>query len=220
MKRIAVIGLALSGLLSTTLCSAAGIGVGAKAGTLGLGIEITKGITSAINGRIGFNSYSFDTSGSESDVDYDSDYNLETISALVDWHPFNGSFRTTLGVLVNNNELDMTAKATGNVDIGGTLYTPAQIGNVDGVATFGDIAPYIGVGWGNAVEQGQRLTFSFEVGVLMQGSPRVELTSSGGTLSSDPTFLANLATEQAQLEDDLSDYDLYPVVSLGLAYQF
>jgi hypothetical protein len=220
MKRIPQVVAILSSLLISSLSHAAGIGVGAKAGTLGLGIEITKGITAALNGRIGFNSYTFDASGTESDIDYNSDFKLQTVAALVDWHPFHGGLRATAGVMANNNKLDMTGKTTGNVDIGGVVYTPAQVGNLNGNVSFDNIAPYLGIGWGNAVEQGQRLTFSFEVGVLMQGSPKVDLTSSGGTLSTDPTFQANLATEQAQLEDDLSDYDLYPVVSLGMAYQF
>ena len=220
MKRISMFGLALSGLLFSTLVTAAGIGVGVKAGTLGFGLEITKGVTSTINGRLGINSYKFDASGSESDIDYDSDLKMDSVAALVDWHPFSGGFRTTAGVLFNNNKLDMTAKLTGSTDIGGTNYTPGQIGTLAGAVSFNDVAPYIGIGWGNAVEQGQRLTFAFELGVLMQGKPKVDLTSTGGTLSSNSTFLDNLATEEQQLEDDLKDFDMYPVISLGLAYQF
>jgi len=220
MKRIPIIGLALSGLLFSTLTSAAGIGVGAKVSTLGLGIEITKGFTSTINGRIGYNSYKFDTSGTESDIDYDADLKMDSVSALVDWHPFSGGFRTTAGVLFNNNKLDMTAKSAVSYDIGGTTYTSAEIGTFGGTVSFNDVAPYVGIGWGNAVEQGQRLTFALDVGVLMQGSPKVDFTSTGGTLSSDPTFQSDLATEEAQLKNSLKDYDVYPVISLGLAFQF
>ena len=220
MKRVPMIGLALSGLLFSTLSAAAGIGVGVKAGTLGFGLEITKGFTSTINGRLGINSFKFDASGTESDIDYDADLKLQSVAALVDWHPFSGGFRTTAGVLFNNNKLDMTAKSAVSYDIGGTTYTSAEIGTFGGTVSFNDIAPYVGIGWGNAVEQGQHLTFALDVGVVMQGSPQVDFTSTGGTLSSDPTFQSNVAVEEQQLEDSLNDYDMYPVISLGLAFQF
>ncbi len=220
MKRIPMIGLVLAGLVYSSTSSAQGIGIGAKVGTLGIGVDITKSFTSTLNGRIGINSFTFDASGTESDIDYDADLNLESAGVFVDWHPFSGGFRTTVGALLNNNELDMTAKSAVNYDIGGTTYSPAEIGTFGGNVSFNDIAPYVGIGWGNAVDAGQRLTFSFDVGVLMQGSPKVDFTASGGTLSSDPTLLANLKTEEQQLEDSLNDYDVYPVISLGLAYQF
>lgn len=220
MKRIPMIVLALSGLLFSTLSIAAGIGVGAKAGTLGLGVEITKGFTPTVNGRLGLNNYKLDASGTESDIDYDADLKLDSVAALVDWHPFSGGFRASAGVLFNNNKLDMTAKSATSYDIGGTTYTPAQIGTFGGSVNFDDMAPYVGIGWGNAVEQGQRLTFAIDVGVLMQGKPKVDFTSTGGTLSSDPTFQSNLAAEEQQLQDSLNDYDMYPVISLGLAFQF
>jgi len=220
MKRIPILGLAISGLLFSSMSAAEGIGVGAKVGTLGFGLEVTKGFTPTINGRIGFNTFSFDASGTESDVDYDADLNMESVAALVDWHPFSGGFRATAGLMVNNNELEMTAKSAVSYDVGGTTYTPAEIGTFGGVVNFNDIAPYAGIGWGNSVEKGQHLTFAIDVGVLMQGSANVDFTASGGTLSSDPTLLADLATEEAQLEDSLDDYDLFPVISLGLAFQF
>jgi len=220
MKTIPMLGLVMSGLLFSSISFADGIGIGAKVGTLGFGIEVTKNFTPKINGRIGLNTFTFDASGTESDIDYDGDLNMESFAALVDWHPFSGGFRATAGLLLNNNELKLTAKSAVNYDIGGTTYTPAEIGTFGGSVNFNDVAPYAGIGWGNAVDKGQRLTFAIDVGVLMQGSANVDFTASGGTLSSDPTLLANLATEEAQLEDSLSDYDLFPVISLGLAFQF
>jgi hypothetical protein len=220
MNKIPVIGLAISALLYSSLSVAEGIGVGVKAGTLGLGIEVTKGFTSTLNGRIGFNAYTFDASGTESDIDYDSDWELKSVALLLDWHPFSGGFRTTVGVFLNDNKIDSTAKTESSYDIGGTTYTAAQVGTLAGNVSFNDTAPYVGIGWGNAVGKGQRLTFALDVGVLVQGAPNAELTSTGGTLSSDPNFQANLATEEAELQDSLDDFDLYPVISVGLAFQF
>jgi len=220
MKRIPMIGLLMAGLFFSATGNAEGIGVGARVGTLGLGVEITKSFTPTLNGRVGFNNFTFDVSGTESDVDYDIDLNLQSASLLADWHPFSGSLRTTAGVFLNKNELDMQAESAVNYDIGGTTYTPAEIGSFGGTVDFNEFSPYVGIGWGNAVEKGQRLTFSFDIGVLLQGSPNVEFTASGGTLSSDPALLADLEQEESDLETDLEDYELYPVVSMGLAFQF
>ena len=220
MKRIPIIGLVLSIVLFSSISNAEGIAVGAKVGLLGFGIDVTKSFTPMINGRVVFNKFYFDASGTESDIDYDADLNMQSAGVMVDWHPFSGGFRTSIGVLLNNNELDMTAKSAVSYDIAGTTYTPAEIGTFGGIVDFDKMAPYAGIGWGNAVEKGQHLTFSFDVGVLMQGSPNVEFTASGGTLSSDPTLLANLEAEEDELESSLDDFDVYPVISLGLAFQF
>ena len=46
------------------------LAVAAKASSLGLGAELTVGITQTINGRLGFNAFEYDYDGTESDVEY------------------------------------------------------------------------------------------------------------------------------------------------------
>ena len=41
-----------------------------------------------------------------------------------------------------------------------------------------------------------------------------------GLLAGDPTFEASLDAERAELEDELSDYKAWPVVSLGFVFNF
>ena len=110
----------------------------------------------------------------------------------------------------------LTAETAANYDIGGTTYTPADIGTLSGVVGFDDLVPYLGTGWGNAVEEGQGLTFSFDLGVVFQGSPDVTLSTTSTVAGLD----TDLRTEEQQLEQDLDDFDVYPVVSLGMAWQF
>jgi hypothetical protein len=61
---------------------------------------------------------------------------------------------------------------------------------------------------------------SLDAGVVFQGSLDVALTSTGGSLSGDPDLQAALAAEEAQLEDDIDEFDLYPVLALGVGYRF
>jgi len=80
--------------------------------------------------------------------------------------------------------------------------------------------PYAGFGWGNAVGKNKRLGVSFELGVVFQGSPDIELESTGGALSSSPALQAEIAKEEKKIEDDIDDFEYYPVIALGISYKF
>lgn len=209
-----IFGLTLLGVSAAAVAEGSGLGVGVKAGTLGLGAEITKSFTSSINGRLGLNSYTFTTSGSESGIDYDTDLKWQSTAALLDWHVFEGSFRLTAGYVFNANKLEMTNTTGGpTVEIGGNTYgiTP---GDLNGSVEFAN-GPYVGFGWGNAGD-GKGLGFSLEIGALYQGSPDVSLTAAAST----GITAADLREEERQLEDSLKDFKWYPQVALGISYAF
>ena len=194
--------------------------VAAKASSLGLGAELTAGVTQTINGRLGFNAFTYDYDGTESDVEYEFTLNLLTVSALLDWHPFDSGFRITGGVLYNGNDVDAEGKRTNlSYTIGDVTYTAAEIGTLTGTIDVNSVAPYIGIGWGNAVGKDKKWSFVFDLGVIYQGSPEVAL-SANGTLSSDATFLTELEKERRELEDDLDSYKYYPVIAFGVSYKF
>jgi hypothetical protein len=76
----------------------------------------------------------------------------------------------------------------------------------------------VGLGWAS---RGQGFGFGFDLGVVYQGSPGVTLIPSGPpSVINDPTFQADLERERQAVEDDISEYDLYPVVALTLSYTF
>jgi len=194
----------------------AGLGLGVKAGTLGLGAEITKSFTETLNGRVGFNSYKFTTSGKEGDVDYDIDMKWQSTALLLDWHPGGGSFRLTAGYMLNGNKLEMTAKPTSQYTIGDNTYNLGDVGTLTGTVDM-DNGPYVGLGWGNASKKG--FGFSFELGAIYQGSPKVKLNATG-TLATDPTFQADMAKEEKKAQDSLDSFKWYPQIALGLSYGF
>jgi hypothetical protein len=193
--------------------------LGVKVGTLGAGLEGTARINSSINARLGVNVFEYDYSGTEDDIKYDFDLELLSVSTLFDWHPFGNIFRFTIGGLYNQNSLDMTANPAGSYSIGDTTYTPGEVGTLTGELDFEDFCPYIGIGWGNAVDKNKQWSFSFDLGVIYQGEPSVNLSATG-TLSGNAAFQANLAREQQNLEDELEDFQFYPVVSFGISYSF
>lgn len=216
--------LALSSLASSAI-AANDVAVTGKLSTLGLGLELTMPVNDNFNGRVGFNAFNYDFSASEGGVDYDAELRLQSVSLLGDWFPVAGSgFRVSAGLLYNNNKFDMTAKpsAGATYTVGGGTYNAALAGSLDAKVTFDKIAPYIGIGFGNAVEKAKTWGFSMDLGVVYQNSPKATLVNSNCTLPG--TGCADLATdiaaEQVELQDAMDDYKWYPVISIGASYKF
>lgn len=214
-----VISIAAAGLMLLPTLTMADTGIGAKIGTLGAGVELTKNLYTNINGRIGLNAGSKCESGTESGINYSIDFDVKSATLFFDWHPFSGGLRFSTGVAINDNELTLVGVSATSYTIGTTTYTAAQVGTLNGSVTFDNINPYLGVGWGNAVDPDDRFTFSADLGVLYQGTPEAKLTATG-LIASNAAFQADLAAEQAELNQSLDDFELYPVISVGLAYRF
>lgn len=195
------------------------LAIGVKNSTLGLGGEVTARITSNVNARLGINAFGLDLDGEISDIEYDFDIDLLSYSALLDWYPFKGSFRVSGGILVNESEVGLSTTPVIPLMIGGTIYTPAEIGVLSGTLGFDNVAPYVGIGWGNAFGKDKRWGFVSDVGVAFIGSPDVNL-SANGLMAADPAFQANLAMESADIEEYLGDFKFYPVCSLSFFFRF
>ncbi|OGT15163.1 MAG: hypothetical protein A3J49_08590 [Gallionellales bacterium RIFCSPHIGHO2_02_FULL_57_16] len=174
------------------------------------------GFSDSITGRVGFNTFTYKYNGNSGTTNYDFKLQLQTVSALADWYPFSGGFRTSAGLLYNNNKL--TLKALPNVTaytVGGTTY-PTGISSVEATIAFNKIAPYLGIGWGNPVAKDKGWGMVSDFGVMFQGSPKTNLVV---TCTTCPT--ANeIAAENAKLQSDLSSFKFWPVVSVGVSYQW
>jgi hypothetical protein len=217
-KRILALSAILLFVISTS-AYANNVSVAAKISTLGLGGEGEVSVTDSIGIRAGFNYFTYSFSATEGAIDYDFDLNLMSVPILIDYHPLKGSFRLTAGAIYNGNNFDAKANYAGSIDIGGTIYTLAQIGDMKAEIEFNAFAPYLGFGWDTTYGKERGFGFSFEAGALFQGEPDATFTTTG-LLASDPTLLADLATEEQQLQDALNNFKIFPVVSFGINYRF
>jgi hypothetical protein len=193
--------------------------IGAKAGTLGVGAELTKRIATDINARVGFNMLDYDFDAQIEDIDYDFGLKLRSFTALVDWHIFDDPFRLTGGLMSMNNKVDLDATVSQNVVVGNHSYTPGEVGTLSGSADLDGVAPYIGIGWGNLIGEGRRWGFYSDFGIAFCRAPSVTLHANG-TLAGDPTFQADLAKEERDVQDDIDNFKFYPVISLGIFVRF
>src|SRR5947209_6922655 len=123
------------------------VAVTGKAGTLGLGAELTVGFSPQLDGRLGFNAFSDSQRREASRIDYDATARLRTATALLDWFPGGHTFHLTGG---NGNRVDARSipSASGTYDIGGVPVPVSVVQRLDGRADFDSVVPYLGLGWG------------------------------------------------------------------------
>ena len=159
-------------------------------------------------------SHSISTGG----VDYHGTFNPESYALLADLYPFDFGLRVTAGGMVNRNQISLSAVPSGPTSIGNAVYTPAQIGRLDGSVTFRDLAPYAGIGYTSG--RGRRgWGIISDVGVMFSGPPRVGLVASG-PISNVQSFVDDLERERADVQDKIKIVKYYPVVKLGIVYHF
>jgi len=192
-------------------------GLGVKAGTLGLGLEASWQPLPYIELRVGANSYDYDDSGSQAGINYDATLALESFYGTANFHFPISPMRLTAGIYSNGNELVLLNEDLQDKNIGGIVYPGSDIGVLQSTTSFASSAPYLGIGFDFTLAGKVGLNLDF--GVLWQGEPEVEL-SANGALASDPSFQAALEVERQQLEDEVSDFKAWPVVSLGFVYKF
>ncbi len=193
------------------------LGIGIKAGTLGIGLEGRWHALPIVDFRLGVNSYELNADDSYAGIDYKGTLDLETYYLTANFNFPLSPFRITAGVFSNGNELNMTNEELGNLTIGGQTYSRADVGTLSTNTSFDGTAPYVGIGLD--FELFGKAGLNFDLGVLLQGDPTVTLDASG-SLANTSLFQESLAAEQQDLTDDLSDFKAYPVISLAFVYNF
>jgi hypothetical protein len=190
---------------------------GRMGGTRGMGIDVLRRLSPRFNLRLGVGvpaslKYSTSTGG----TDYDVRMRMGAATALLDWHPFAGSFHLSGGLFASRNGFDLEAKASPSYDVGGVAYASADVGTLRGSAKVRRLAPYFGLGWGNAFKRRGRFGWILDLGVVPQGSPKTTLGASGG-LASDPAFEAQLTREAGELDRRLRAWRLFPVLAASVS---
>lgn len=212
-------------------------GFGVKAGLLGIGAETAVRVTHRTNLRAGFNVLGYSRTFNKDGVAYDGHLAFRTIEAHYDVFPWARSFHVSPGLLAYiGDPVKAHAALAGNQNftLGGTTYysDPAAPVFTSGKMDFNSVAPMVTVGWGNLVHRdSKRFSVPFEIGVAFQGSPKTTLnmtgsvcdTPTGGNcraIASDPTVQNNIVSEQAKINNSISAFKVYPIISAGFGYKF
>jgi hypothetical protein len=217
------LGIALLVIASISQAASAdfgGLAIAGRSGTLGFGGELMVNILPTINGRFGVTYFPLGVGGEIGDVNYDFDLRVLTFPLTMDWYPFKNGFHISGGAIFNQTTIEVDTGSTVSVTINDHQYSASEFGTIHGEASFQPVAPYVGIGWGNAFGKEKRWGILTDLGVAFLGRPSVSLTPTGQAALSDAAFMADLAREQKDLEDDLSILKFYPVLSASLFFRF
>jgi hypothetical protein len=167
-----------------------GLSLGANIGTLGYGGELTYHLASWMNVRGSFHLFDLTYKDTFSGVDYDLGLEWTGVILTLDLYPGRQrSFRISAGAGLNDHTVGISG------------------GSFRGEAEFDSFAPYLGIGWGNPVQPDAALTFSFDMGLLLQDY--------SVSYSAAPP-----ADAQGDINDILDLLTVYPVFSFALHYHF
>ena len=221
MKKLivtAALGVAMStSVLAEESSVISGLGVGANVGALsGLGIEVNYPINEYVQVRAGTSTglgYSDDLS--DTDVTYQAEVDGSFHRLALDVHPFGGTFFLSAGYALNNFAMSVSADGTASERVGG--QTISSDFTLNGELAWDDGAT-LTLGWGHSPASGWGA--SLELGAIMTGA--AVATLSGTT--SDPQYQQELdnalAQEERDLQEEVKDLEILPIVQAGVTYRF
>ncbi|MDB5959835.1 MAG: histidine kinase [Massilia sp.] len=220
-----VLCLGAAAALLVSVSAHAQLGVTADLGTTGVGGHLVVPMGGKFNARFGagYLSHSFD--GSASTIDYNIDGKLRMVDALLDWFPAAGSgFRLSAGVVYDGNKFDFVGTpSAGRYRINGVNYSALDVGVLKGSLDYSKLAPYLGIGYGNAPAASAGWGFAADLGAYYQGKGDARLNSVGCTANAlvCQAIARDVAVEQSRFADQVSDVPkLYPVLRASLSYKF
>ncbi|MGM0564461.1 MAG: hypothetical protein ACQES2_09025 [Pseudomonadota bacterium] len=219
MKKIAVSVLAL---LAAAPASALDTAVGVTAGTFGAGATVSLGISDNIGVRFQLSEYSTDEEVDADDIDYDAELEIGGFGALFDYYPFGGKFRLSTGLFSNQSSVVASASPEPGTEIGSgdNTYQTEQGDSLDMDLDFGGVAPFFGIGWGKAAGEGMPIGFGVDLGVVAM-NPGLDLELELGDPSSNSDAIQRaVEQEERQADEDLDDFNLYPVLQASVSYRF
>lgn len=211
-------------------------GVGVKASLLGGGVEAAARVTHRTNVRAGFNIFSYSRGFTKDGIPYSGQLSFRTVEAHYDIFPFAGKFHVSPGVLVYaQTPITATAAvpAQASFSLGGSTYYSSTAQPVTGTGNikFNQAAPMATFGWGNLVprKKSSHLSIPAEFGVAFQGAPKATLNLAGtACLSPDvncmsvtsPQIQSGVLAEQTKINNSMSFFKAYPIISVGVGYKF
>jgi hypothetical protein len=211
------------------------VGIGIHASLLGPGAEVGVSLASKLNVRGGVNFFQYNRTFNHDGVSYKGQLQLRSGELHLDFYPFGHGFHLSPGLLVyNDNNLHGNANVPGgsSFTLGSTTYVSDPTNPIAGAGKldFAKAAPTALFGFGNLVPRSKHFATNFEMGVVFQGAARTKLNLTGSACdasglncvnaATDPGVQANIAAEQTKINNKLSPFKYYPIISFGFGYRF
>lgn len=210
------------------------IAIGSKSGTLGLGGQIATPLASWLTLRGGADFFSFGLTESIDGATYGGNVALKSGIACVDIFPFGHGLHISPGILIFHSTIGATMNVPGGntFSMGDSSYTSDPndpVTGSGGIFFSRSIMPSLTLGFGNMITRKDRSHWSvpFEVGAAYTGHYTMQLNLAGSVCSqgvcqstSNSSVQSSVTQEQNDLNEAAKHYQLYPIISSGIAYRF
>ncbi len=213
------------------------LAVATSLNTLGFGIELATPLTPHTDIRVGGNFFDASEGFSIASINMSSQLHLRSTQLSLDYQPFRWlGLQISPGVLLyNGNRLTAAASVDGGSAFypGDGSYVSSKADPVTGSFTvgLGHPAPTLTIGLGSLLPRnGRHWSIPVEAGFAYIGAPSVSLNLRGSVcdtkgqdcraIPTAPDVLANVALEAATVQGSLAPLQLYPIASIGFAYNF
>lgn len=206
----------LSGfLLASPAAALADTNVGLVGSSTGAGVSVTVPVSPLADVRVQTGNGSINATITAGGNPYNGTLKLSNQSLIVDFHPARNAFIISGGAFNNGNTVSAVGQSqNGTITINGQTYTVNEAGTVSATASWGNAAPYVGLGF---APMNHHSGFALDAGAAFQGAPSVVLTSSG-SLANDPAFQQNLNQAKDQIRQALQKFNVFPVITLRYSF--
>jgi len=195
--------------------------IGYRVGTFGFGLDYNQRLSDTAILRLGYNLYVMSRDEASDGVSYDAKLKITAASLLVDLHHIGSPWRVTMGLSQSGPHVEASGNATGTVTFNGQTYNASDLGRIDvSIKPRNAVAPYLGIGYGQAVGTMDRFTFLADLGVLYVGSPKSKIVAECGSATAGSEcdqLMADIRAEAAAREHDWKNLKWWPVLSIGFA---
>jgi hypothetical protein len=217
MLRNALIAATVAALLPTGVSAQSiGVGVAARAGSLGFGGEVAVNVTRHIGVRGGIGVLPLSYTGEVENIRYHIDSASPISNVGIDFYPGFFDLRVGGGLMFISNPTTFDARYSGTITINGAPYSDAEVGELSGDLNHGSAAPYVILGLGRQTNRG--IGIFLDLGAAFLDEQRFSYTATGAA-TDDPEFNDNLDAEARRIEDRVNRYvKLYPILSAGIRY--
>lgn len=217
MKKIVVLVLLF---LSSQTIHSQKLGIILKGSTTGVGGDIGYRINPRLLIKAGIDQFNYDLTTSFEDgtssFDLKGRIGAGTIGLTADYQLLHKLY-VTGGLVLNKFNTDFKGKLLNDIEFGDLMIDKDKVGEINWkIKPKSTIAPYIGIGIGNLLNERRKLNLGLEIGTMLQGPIDFDIVGNG-------FFEANASPEFNQagtLNSSFSAFQFYPVIRLNMAYRF
>lgn len=182
--------------------------------TTGIGVGLHTNLSSRLHMRVSLNDLpaGHNTTVEQDDMTIQANGRIRVggLSGWLEWFPFGENFHLTGGVLLGSPGAEVLLRPSSEyVHSPRKTFSPDKLGTLRLKADYSPVNPYLGMGWGNALDD--HWSLMIDVGMYYIGSPTIEMEGSG--------LIAPTVRQAERIEEGLQSFQFLPHFGLSFSYR-